>query len=524
MTASTLSEAGADPARHPFPEGPARPWWRIPLYPIAFPSVLVTLIWAGAGLPPIAGLRPLVVALVVGVLITFVCCAVTHDRDRGGVLATVVLIGLIATDPRLLWILAIAAILLLVESIVRRGRPWRLGPLATRLLTIVAVILVFAAGIRMVQDGTIPAAMTDLSDAFASRPRPTSVEPTHPDIFVIVLDGYPGPRGTAHVPDFDPDAFPDALAERGFLAQADSHSNYMFTPLSLTSMLWMRHLEDIPSLGPPWDSGNGDGRRQRRALNEAPALDILASKGYELVAVASGYDHVEIRRVDRVVSLPEPGEFELALVRLFPAGHLLDALFPDLLSSLVRGRILGTFEAVRTVTTEPHDGPRFVLGHIPAPHYPFVFGPNGEPRTVSLDRLFVQDPGRLGVSTDAAFRLATDQATYVASLTVDLVDDIVAADPDAVVVVMSDHGSGIGLDSSDASRSDLVERFSNVLAIRAPGHPDILAKTLTPVNVMPRVFDAYLGLTLPEATNATYSWSTSTLDPLLVTPVPEWAP
>ncbi len=502
--------------------GPSRPWWRIPFYPIAFPSVLVTLIWAGAGLPPIAGVRPLLVALVIGVVVTFLCCAVTGDRDRGGVLATVVLIGLIATDPRLLWILAIAGVLLLLESIVRRGHPWRLGPLATRLMTIVAAILLFAAGIRMVQDGTIPAAMTDLSDEFATRPGPAVIDRSRPDIYVVVLDGYPGPRATAHDPAFDADAFPAALGQRGFVAQADSHSNYMFTPLSLTSMLWMRHIEDIPSLGPPWDSGNGDGRRQRRALNEAPALDALASEGYELVAVASGYDHVELRRVDRVMSLPEPGEFELALVRLFPAGHLLDTVFPDLLSGMVRGRVLDAFDAVRQVTTEPHDRPRFVLGHIPAPHYPFVFGPAGEPRTVPLERLFVQDPGRLGVSTEEAFRLATDQAAYVASLTTDLVDDIVAADPGAVVVVMSDHGSGIGLDSADASKSDLVERFSNIMAIRAPGHSDILSRRLTPVNLMPRLFDTYLGLSVPETTDATYSWTTSTLDPKLVTPVPEW--
>ena len=511
------------PSRGGFGES-RRPWWRIPLYPIVFPCVIVLLVWATVGVSPVFAIRPLVVVFAVGALVTLICCALVRDRDRGGVLATVVLIALFVTGAEALTVVVISAITLVVESVVRRGIPWRFGPLITRLLTMASVIVLIATGIRVVQDGVISAAMTDLADEFVVRPGPPTAVAGRPDIIVILLDAYPGPRGAAHVPDFDARAFPSALEERGFAVQADSHSNYMFTPLTMASMLWMQHIDDIPTLEPPWDAGNADDRRLRRAVNEAPVWDLLASKGYELVSVASGYDHVDIRRVDRVVSRPEPSDFELALAARFPVGTLLDSVFPDLVSGLVRSRMVGSLDAVRQVAAEAHDRPRLVLGHIPAPHFPFVFGAHGEPRTVRLADLSTQLPRDLGISEAEAFRLVMDQATYIASLTIDVVDDVVSANPEAVVVVMSDHGSGVGFDTTDIWSIDLVERFSNIMAIRAPGHPDILARTLTPVNLMPRILGATLAVPLPEATDATYAWTTSILDTRLVTPVPEWAP
>ncbi len=66
---------------------------------------------------------------------------------------------------------------------------------------------------------------------------------------MILLDAFPGDRAATHATDYDADAFPAALTSRGFDVIRDSHSNYLETQLTLTSMFWMRHLVDIPALG-----------------------------------------------------------------------------------------------------------------------------------------------------------------------------------------------------------------------------------------------------------------------------------
>ena len=63
-----------------------------------------------------------------------------------------------------------------------------------------------------------------------------------PDIYYIVLDGYPRSDSLAHYFDFDNSSFPQALRERGFYIADASHSNYTMTFLSIASSLNMRYV------------------------------------------------------------------------------------------------------------------------------------------------------------------------------------------------------------------------------------------------------------------------------------------
>ncbi|HEY4632585.1 MAG TPA: hypothetical protein VIH00_01610, partial [Candidatus Limnocylindrales bacterium] len=103
------------------------------------------------------------------------------------------------------------------------------------------------------------------------------------------------------------------------------------------------------------------------------------------------------------------------------------------------------------------------------------------------------------------------------------VDRILATSERApVIIVMSDHGTGVGLDAEDAEASDLTERFSNFLGVYAPGRPDLLRDGLTPVNLLTRVINQYLGATLPETDDGTYAWGSGVLDVRPVAPVADW--
>ena len=500
-------------------------WWRIRPYPMVFPAALVFLAWASASLHPAVLLRPLVVTVVVSLVVTVVATWLAKDRDRGALWSTVLLIMLIATDGRLFAVMAALSVVVGIAVLFWRGRAWRLGRLASTVLGGVSVVLSIALVLKFVGEAVVVESWSEFT--LDNTPRATGVpSPDSPDLIVLVLDAYPGERASRIAgAGTESGAFADALQERGFQVQADSHSNYLFTGLTLGSMLTMQHIDRNPALGAPWDAADGDARRLREAVNNGKALDILAAHGYETISIASGFDHAEVRRVDRFVSPIEPGEFDVALLRLFAVGDVIDTLAPDLFSGLQRARIFDTMESAARIAAEPHDRPRFLYAHVPAPHAPWVFGRNGEPRQARLTTFYSDDPSDLKVDPQTAFDRSVEQAGYIGDRAVELVDRLLAsAVRPTTIVVMSDHGTGVGLDPKDANKSDLAERFSNFLAIRTHDGQDLLATRLSPVNLFQRWFGAYLAIESAPTDDGTYAWNGSYLDAVRVHPVPEWEP
>ena len=70
------------------------------------------------------------------------------------------------------------------------------------------------------------------------------------DIFVLLLDGYPRADSIADLFGADNSAFMDDLSRARIQVATDSESNYPVHPGTLTSMLYMRPLHEIPALAP----------------------------------------------------------------------------------------------------------------------------------------------------------------------------------------------------------------------------------------------------------------------------------
>lgn len=503
----------------------ARPfrWWAIRPYPLLFPVALVILAWTGASLHPAVLARPLFVTLVVSFVVTVATTWLARDQDRGAMWSAVILIALIATDVRLFAVMTVIAVVIGIAVLRWRGRPWRLGRLASTVLGGVSIVLSIALVLKLVGDGVVENSWSDFNLDRASRDVGEPA-PNAPDLIVILLDAYPGDRAS-RIAGADASAFPAALEQRGFQVQADSHSNYLFTGLTLGSMFAMQHIGENPSLDAPWDAADNDARRLRQAINGGKALEIFASAGYETISIASGFDHAEVRRVDRFVSPVEPGEFDVALLRLLAVGDIIDVLAPDLLSSLQRSRVLDSMDLAARIATEPHDRPRFLYAHVPAPHAPWVFGPNGELRQARLTTFYSDDPRDLGVDQQTAYDRSADQAKFMGEHAIELVDTMLAsAVRPTTIVVMSDHGTGVELDPKDPAQTNLEERFSSFLAIRTHDGQDLLATRLTPVNLFQRWFATYLGYASDPSDDGTYAWQGSYLDTVPVHPVPAWDP
>jgi hypothetical protein len=496
--------------------------WRVPpLYPLAFPVAIIVLVWSSSQVHPAALVRPLAITIVLGIALTVLLGLVTRDRDRGGLVAAFLLAALYAPDDRLMAGLLVAGAIVVLDAVIRRPR--RLfGRRAIRVATAIAVVIVMATALKLVQDDIIARAVGEVAADRAPRTGGVA-DSAAPDVYLIVLDAYPGSRAGAMAPGFDWDAFPAALERRGFAVARDSHSNYTFTAQTMASMFAMRHLADLPALDPPWFGNASDGRRLREAMADGAALSEFASRGYRLVAIPSGFDHADLHRVDRRIEPSGPTELEVAMLRLLPIGDVIDLAVPDLISSLHRARLDDSVRIVQQLAGEASDQPRFVYAHLPFPHAPWVFGPHGEHRTVGLTSFYSDDPVDLGVDRATALARAADQATYVGGVVTTLVDRILATSARApVIIVMSDHGTGVGLDAGDAEASDLTERFSNFLAVYSPGRPEVYRDGLTPVNLLTRVLNGYFAAALQETGDGTYAWGDGVLDVRPVAPVAEW--
>ena len=184
---------------------------------------------------------------------------------------------------------------------------------------------------------------------------------TAPDIYLVLLDGYPGTKARALDPSYPASDLGPRLRERGLRHGAGDALELPADHNDRDIALPDAPLVGLPELAAPWGPEPNDVQRLRMLLNDAPGLAVLRGLGYRSVAMASGFAEVELRRVDRLDEPPQPNEFEVSLIRGTGLGRILQATAPDLLPALQRDRITSSFADLRAIAAEPHDGPQVRL-------------------------------------------------------------------------------------------------------------------------------------------------------------------
>jgi hypothetical protein len=481
-------------------------WWPIAWYPIAFPVAYIIAIWSASAIHPSWLLRPILVAVAVVLLLTLVLSAALRDRHRGGLAASTLMLALLLTDERVRAALLVLTVLIIGDALINRGRRWRFGSRVTRFMSILGAALILVVVLSTIQQGTFQEAVADIQADLDAR-HAEAFDAAAPDIYMILLDAYPGDDAATLDPTFDADAFPSALEARGFEVERHARSNYLTTRLTVPTMLADQHVEAASELDPPFGNQAADARRLREFGDEGIVLRTLRDAGYETFTVPSPAAHLGLRRVDRVIDPPGASEFELVLLRTTWLGAALDRLMPDFFASGARAQVLANYASAEAVAAEEHSRPRFVWVHILAPHGPIVFRADGSPivGAEAFNTAF-KDPAGSANATDR-IDATFSYADFVADRTIELVDRIVASTKrEAVVVVFSDHGTDIRFNAADPLASDLNERSSVVLAIRSPGRSGLLPAGTTPIGVLPRVLNAYLGTSLPIRSDTLWGW------------------
>jgi Sulfatase len=379
---------------------------------------------------------------------------------------------LLGDQKGVLTIYGIAFVLLSVISY-KAIQDWKA---ATQFANVFAIALIFFALLNIGRQSIRASGpVSNLNEVIGEQ---TTSNPDAPDIFYIILDGYPRQDVLQQLHHFDNSEFISFLTENGFCVLPDSHSNYPGTSLSLASSLNYQYLDSFI----PKDHHDSSNRwLLTKLIQNNRVLEFLKEHGYKTAAFDSGYFSTELKTVDQFFATGWfLNEFHDALLDTTPAW----VLFKNLgRYEMQRKRILYILDHLPDAKDRYQ--PVFVFAHIMALHPPFVFGPNGEERNVRESSLkFWQDfgePSRVELS-----KQYTDQLTFVNKKVKQTITHILGDRKRPVLIILQgDHGSSF---LKQNEQGFYKERFSILNAIhfdQGRFHPSI-----TPVNTFRVIFNS----------------------------------
>ena len=478
----------------------------LPLAAVIIATAYVINAGVEAGVSFEVVVRPLAVAVIGTSVLTVAAVVLMRSTVGGGLVAAGIVLLLIAggaigtlitrTHPiqAALWVLLVAIAIGLLTRIMRRQ--WRRGLPDSSPFNLLAVamlaIVIASAAINRTEPVPHP---------------PASIDPDPPavarDMVLVLLDGYPRADILERYFRYDNSAFIGELERRGFEVATDARANYAWTELTLLSMLHMEHANRIDAFT---DRG-GDGRSQpwlSDLTNQNPVFDIVRKSGYEVAAIGTNIDHVTLKSADEVRRPPGLTDFDLHLLRSTALSGMISAVDPAFFARSHREQVLWSIETLEQEASDPSGG-RLLIAHVLSPHMPAVFESDGSLRVVRFDHDFYDDFRALGSQDLDAWNAAfVGQVEFVNTRTLQALDAIIAGNPNADLVVFSDHGSGSRY-RPDVPDRDADERYSILFAARTPGVPTPFANDQTPINIFPRWLNARLGLTLAEREDDAFS-------------------
>ena len=278
-----------------------------------------------------------------------------------------------------------------------------------------------------------------------------------PSVYVLLFDGYPRADTLRTEFGYDNSPFISQLEDRGFQYYPNAVSPAAQSELTILSALGVDVAANMPR---PFEPAVDQRRMTRAQLRHAPGSAELSAAGYRRVHIASGVVHTNFSGWDEVIDTGQINEIEARLLRRSPFGSLLGPWVRDQRAD----RLEASLDAL--VERADDDRQQVVLAHLMAPHPTFPFDPDGSEADLSCwsERrcdLFEIRPEFLGLSADAYAAALSHTLDALNAKAVRAVDDILEADPAAIIIIMSDHGARHSGEVDEWYRSFLAARGTN---------------------------------------------------------------
>ncbi len=443
-----------------------------------------------------AGLRPLLLSVLVAGLLLLVFYAIYRDWKRAALITTIILISFFSYGHVYILIKGINVgglylfrhrtlvplwLILTALAIWWASRKSRNITSITYGFNLVGLFLLILPIVQLVSFSI----QSRISQADAEKDASTlSLKPGSqpPDIYYIILDGY----GRADVLEkqfgYDNSPFLNDLKNLGFSIPDCSQSNYAQTQLSLASSLNFNYID---ALSNRFVAGSQDRTGLDALIHHGAVRESLEKAGYKTVAFATGFLATELTDADYFLS---PGyswgklnEFESLLMETTFARLIQDGnRFGMQTSGSERFRERTLFALDKLDKLSYIKGPKFVFVHLVIPHPPYVFGPTGGPIA----------PDQAGdTKTQVGAGHYRDQVIYINSRMKEIVPKIIAnSTTPPIIIIQGDHGPTV----PSSSRA----RMSNLNVYYLPGAGTSVYPTITPVNTFRIIFNTYFGQNL----------------------------
>lgn len=475
------------------------------LFTLAY--LLNTYYWIARIASPEQFFRPLLVLWMILGLLFFPAYWLTRDLKLASLVLTIFVFGFYFSETffKVMGSILLAAIIIWILYSRIRGFKVSISHLFILLNAVAASIIIYSLYLNVQSFAQVPwltyRDSVDRAGHYSIDGVPSSA--IKPDIYYIILDGYPRSDILKKLYKYDNSQFTSYLENKGFIVPDNIHSNYGMTAVSVSSTLNMDYLDSFS----PGLENSHFWWLMVPFIEQSRTRTVLESQGYQYISMSTW------AMLDKPTTAYDFRPFPLKLTEM--ERYLLGATPLGYLNPVLRNyasiptydthrkqitQLLTSLEEIPRIT-----GPKLVFAHVTAPHPPFVFDRNGN----SID-----PPGNFNMN-DAADFYGSDteyqegyigQVEYINSHMQMVVEEILKqSQTPPIIIIQADHGSAMLTDFESADNTCILERFSPFAAYYLPGvRPEEIPSDLTNVNLFRMILNQYFSAKLPLQENRQY--------------------
>ncbi len=348
--------------------------------------------------------------------------------------------------------------------------------------------------------------------SYANHLHPPPAE-QRPDIYYIILDGYPSSRILREDYGINNQDFLEELTKRGFYVAECSRSNYPNTAYSLASSL---NINYIPPIGEQFLSGGHTWRAFGPYVHKNSVSATLKDLGYRTITMDTYYRWLNVTESDVHVSSRNNKDILISNINNVLTGQLneYEDLLLDTTPLIRRGMVLDWLNRIIGVVPQENiddtewdnnatnnlgeqrilyeiyqnnftqlplipnlPGNKFIYAHLLSTHQPFLFSKDGS---------FSNDQSIEGYRNSIEFT----NDSILASI-----DRIIKeSDPKPIIILQGDH-----------SLTGTKDAFGILNAYYLPGDAKkMLYPEISPVNTFRVIFNSYFGSKFPLLEDRSY--------------------
>lgn len=249
------------------------------------------------------------------------------------------------------------------------------------------------------------------------------------NVYYLLFDEYGGDENLETYFEFDNSPFYEALEERGFsISHTSRNTDSCWTDTLVPNLMNLDYVVDdsMPE------------KIRREYLREPLLTRIFASNGYQinLINHRAYLRMEEARELTRGQTEDNISEYlfrnsiycKIPLVK----DKITRWMFEDYRDNY-RGPLENAFHALKTCYKEAQDTPTLTVSYIQCPHAPFVYNADGSIRNLDTGWFWKDES------------LYPGQLQYLNTIILETIDQIQANDPNAVILLQSDHGARVPL-------------------------------------------------------------------------------